>query len=206
MILELRQYSMVPGKRDALIALFEREFLENQETHGLRVVGQFRDLDNPDRFVWLRDFPNMELRKAALETFYDGPVWKAHRETANSTMTDSDNVLLLRPAHNNSQFHLVNERPAIIDITDRVIVAVIYYVPEGETPEIHSGAEIARFVTEPSENTFPRLPVREGENVYVWFGAYPNVRACEEERASLVKVSWGAEVLRLAPARRWQLR
>ena len=205
-ILELRQYTLVPGKRDTLIALFEREFLENQETHGLRVIGQFRDLDDPDRFVWLRGFPNMESRKAALETFYDGPVWRAHRDAANATMIDSDNVLLLRPALADSLFHLAPERPSTIEMSDRVVIAIVYYVPPGESPEIQSKAEIARFVTEPSENTFPRLPVRTGENVFVWFGAYENAHQFEAERAALTKVPWKTDVLRLAPAPRSHLR
>ena len=44
----------------------------------------------------------MASRAQALQDFYGGPVWKAHRETANTTMVDSDNVLLLRPASSTS--------------------------------------------------------------------------------------------------------
>lgn len=41
-----------------------------------------------------------------------------------------------------------------------------------------AGASVlARLVTEPAPNTFPRLPVREGENVFAWFAAYPDVEA-----------------------------
>src|SRR5687767_14085568 len=58
-VVELRQYTLHPGQRDVLIELFEREFVETQEAEGMRIVGQFRDLDNPDRFVWLRGFPDM---------------------------------------------------------------------------------------------------------------------------------------------------
>ena len=64
------------------------------------MLGQFRDLDDADRFVWLRGFESMAARPAALGAFYDGPVWKAHREAANATMIDSDDVLLLQPATN----------------------------------------------------------------------------------------------------------
>ena len=53
-IIELRQYTLRPGQRDTLIELFEREFIESQDTCGMTVLGQFRDLDDPDRFVWLR--------------------------------------------------------------------------------------------------------------------------------------------------------
>jgi hypothetical protein len=68
-VLELRQYTLHPGKRDVLIDLFEREFIEGQEAAGMRIVGQFRDLDRPDRFVWVRGFDGMPGRRAALEAF-----------------------------------------------------------------------------------------------------------------------------------------
>ena len=79
-IVELRQYTLHPGKRDVLIDLFDREFVESQEALGMKVIGQFRDLDNPNRFVWLRGFRDMPSRVQTLEDFYGGPVWKAHRE------------------------------------------------------------------------------------------------------------------------------
>src|SRR4051812_33116250 len=97
-IVELRQYTCHKGGRDKLIALFEREFIAPQDALGARVIGIFRDEDDPDRFVWLRGFDSMAARKTALTAFYGGPVWKAHRDTANATMLDSDNVLLLHPA------------------------------------------------------------------------------------------------------------
>src|SRR5207248_9892330 len=39
-IVELRQYTLHPGKRDVLIDLFEREFIETQEAVGSKVIGQ----------------------------------------------------------------------------------------------------------------------------------------------------------------------
>ncbi len=50
-IVELRMYTLHPGRRDELIALFDREFVETQEAVGMQVIGQFYDLDDPDRFV-----------------------------------------------------------------------------------------------------------------------------------------------------------
>ena len=97
-IVEFRQYTLHRGKRDVLIDLFDREFIEPQEALGMKIIGQFRDVDNRNRFVWLRGFRDMASRAQALQDFYGGPVWKAHREAANATMVDSDNVLLLRPA------------------------------------------------------------------------------------------------------------
>jgi hypothetical protein len=49
-VAELRQYTLVPDGREVLIALFERELIEIQESTGMTVIGQFRDLNNADRF------------------------------------------------------------------------------------------------------------------------------------------------------------
>jgi NIPSNAP protein len=105
-IMELRQYTLHPGQRDVLIELFERAFIEAQEAVGATVIGQFRELEDPNRFVWLRGFPDMEKRLAALQAFYGGPVWQEYRDVANATLVDSDNVLLLRPARPTSGFFL----------------------------------------------------------------------------------------------------
>src|SRR5207253_4606951 len=66
-IVELRQYTLHPGQRDVLIDLFDREFVESQEALEIKVIGQFRDLDNPNRFVWLRGFRDMPSRAQALK-------------------------------------------------------------------------------------------------------------------------------------------
>src|SRR5262245_12625910 len=89
-VVELRDYTLQPGRRDELIGLFEREFVETQEALGLRVIATFRDLDRPDRFVWLRGFADMASRRLGLEAFYGGPVWQANRAAANATMIDAD--------------------------------------------------------------------------------------------------------------------
>jgi hypothetical protein len=95
-LVELRRYRLHPGTREKLITLFDQEFVESQEDEGMRVIGQFRDLDDPDCFVWLRGFADMKARQRALSAFYTGPVWTAHRDAANGTMINSDNILLLR--------------------------------------------------------------------------------------------------------------
>src|SRR5207249_2492686 len=130
-IVEPRQYTLHPGKRHVLIDLFDREFIEPQEALGMKVIGQFRDVNHRNRFVWLRGFRDMASRAQALQDFYGGPVWKAHRETANATMVDSDNVLLLRPALPTSGFsfdgrhHLRASRPNAVP--KELVVATIYY-------------------------------------------------------------------------------
>src|SRR5205814_4066725 len=194
-VVELRQYTLHRGKRDVLIDLFDREFVETQEALGIKVIGQFRDLDHPDRFVWLRGFRDMTSRAKALSDFYGGPVWKAHREAANATIIDSDNVLLLRPARPTSGFSLENSnRPPVgSEVPTSLVVATIYYFADPVTPDFikffeHTlrpvaaglGATIsAYFVTVNSENAFPSLPVRTDENVFVWFSSFPDLSVYE---------------------------
>ena len=134
-VVELRQYTLHPGRRDDLVELFEREFVETQEACGMRLFGQFRDLDDTDRFVWLRGFAGMDARAAALGAFYGGPVWKAHRDAANATMIDSDDVLLLRPLRADGGFALDGATRAPVDAPAtraRLVVALLWSVPLGD--------------------------------------------------------------------------
>ena len=214
-VLELRQYTLKPGQRDVLINLFEREFVEPQEAVGIRLVGQFRDLDRPDRFVWIRGFPDMPSRAVSLQAFYGGPVWQAHRDAANATMIDSDNVLLLLPATRDSGFLIATEARAPIGATkpsQSRIFATIYYFDapvddgfrrffEGEIAPVLDAAgvtPIAELETESAENTFPRLPVRTGEHVFVWFAHFADDAALRAAEARLAASSrWAALQLRL---------
>ena len=211
-IVELRQYTLHPGQRDVLIDLFDREFVESQEALGMKVIGQFRDLDNPNRFVWLRGFRDMPSRAQALKDFYGGPVWKAHREAANATMIDSNDVLLLHPATPASGFSFGNRersRMGSKEARSELIVATIYYLDAPVDASfveffektlrpalIGSGATIvAYFVTEHSENTFPALPVREGENVFVWLARFNDQAAYERHIAVLTRFPrWRDEI------------
>ena len=213
-IVELRQYTLHPGKRDVLIDLFDHEFVESQEALGMKVIGQFRDLDNSNRFVWLRGFRDMPSRAQALKDFYGGATWKAHREAANATMIDSDNVLLLHPATPTSGFSLGNRErrgPGSNETRNDLIVATIYYFDapadaafveffERTVKSIVTGSGatvVAYFATEQSENTFPALPVRKGENVFVWFARFNDAAAYERHIAALTQFPrWRDEILK----------
>ena len=232
-VVELRQYTLHPGQRDVLIDLFDREFIETQEARGMKVLGQFRDLDDPNRFVWLRGFPDMPERARSLAAFYGGPAWKAHSKAANATMVDSDDVLLLRPAPSTAGFSLDEvQRPApgSTEAPKGLVIVTIYHLaePPGSalvdlferevTPFLEqAGASVlGRFVTESSPNTFPALPVREGEQVVVFFSAFRDGAAHERHLAGLDRSErWSAtaralssrlkrppETLRLSPTAR----
>ncbi|NUW36839.1 NIPSNAP family protein [Nonomuraea sp. SMC257] len=261
MIYELRRYTLHPGRRDTLIELFEREFVESQEAAGIKLAGQFRDLDAPDIFCWMRKFPDMEARRVALAAFYGGPIWKAHRDAANATMIDSDDVLLLRPvaasaAHGESPGRAQDSpgRPGAadepvpadrsgvtgdpfpaatpppvgaVDLSPSVYLATVHHVvgdvagfpaffAERVAPVL-SGAgasPVACFETERSPNTFPALPVRTGEDVFVWLARFEReedlgkVREALDEEVSLLegRVAGPPQRFRLSPTARSALR
>ena len=234
-IVELRQYSLHPGRRDDLIALFDRAFVESQEDVGMTVIAQFRDLDHPDRFVWLRGFPSMAARAQALGAFYGGPVWAAHREEANATMVAFDDVRLLRPLEPRSGFDLSGRRPPV-GATERggLVIGQVHPLKEPAGPDMielfkgqvapaveAAGARVlAAFVTEASPNTFPALPVREGEPVLAWFAAFQDPEAYHRHHADPQRSpDWQAasaaladrrsgppEILRLEPTARSRIR
>lgn len=220
-VLELRQYTLKPQQRDVLIDVFDRHFVEPQEGLGMTLPGQFRDRHDPNRFVWLRGFRDMESRHKALEAFYGGPVWAAHRTVANNTMLDSDNVLLLKPARPALAFHV--DRHAVGPTSERAnpatVLAGIYQLSRPADAELVStfehdvapqlGANHVRlegvFVTESARNTF-RLPVREGEHVLVWFGVVEDVAITPGWLERIVSISalanQSAAVLELEPTAR----
>jgi hypothetical protein len=203
-VLELRQYITYPGRRDELITLFEREFIEPQEAVGIRVLGQFRDLNDPHRFTWMRGFSAMPARKQALGDFYFGPLWKAWSGQANATLYDNDDVLLLRPASPGSGLAAATAARAPKSATKPqagLVVATLYYFKQEVSADFiagfnadlapvfeRSGAHIlGRFVTEKSANTFERLPVRDNVNVFAWFARFADRAAYDRYNAELAK-------------------
>ncbi len=182
-LIELRQYLLHAGQRDTLIDVFDREFVETQEAVGMDVLGQFRDPQRPDYFVWFRGFPDMTARHESLTAFYDGPVWAKHRDVANTTMIDSDNVMLLRavtnddalPAHRPDYRDTRKPTGLVVVVAERVEQvdeAAIATFRSDVIPDLQqSGCRtLGVYATEPSPNTFVRLPVRTDRSV-VWIGA-----------------------------------
>lgn len=169
---EFRDYTLRPGTRDAMIELFESTFVGPLEAFGAHVRAIFRDLDNPDRFVWIRSFADARTRFAALDGFYTSDVWRAHRDAANAMIVDSDNVIQLRPVVGDID-------SATPDQSSGIIVSSAYFLaPHAEAdfipafardiaPTLGPATPFATFVTDHAPNAYPRLPVRENETVFL---------------------------------------
>lgn len=241
-VVELRQYTLKSGMRDTLIDIFDGRLIEGQEQAGMTIIGQFRDLDRPDMFVWLRGFDSMAARRDALTTFYGGPVWAAHRDAANATMIDSDDVLLLKPAWAGAGFDLsgaeraslaAGEKPIRNRALSGILVIQIHHLRAGAEANFASRFEaevapmmtapgvrlLAAFVTEHAENSFPRLPVRDDENVFISVTSFDSAAAhARHETALQASPAWQGfwqaaqpdltkptETLRLSPTSRSRL-
>jgi hypothetical protein len=202
-IVDLRQYTLFPGTRDKFIDLFDAEFVETQEALGVRVIGQFRDMGDPNRFVWLRGFADMPAREQSLTGFYEhSEAWATHGEAARSKMIDSTDALLLRPARPESGFALepASRRPPVgSDTPDSVVVARIHHFVELVSPTFLTfyddtvvpahqeagGTVLGLFTTEYSPNNFPRLPLRENEHVFIEFCGFKNLDEYHEHMTAL---------------------
>lgn len=212
-VIELRRYRLHPATRETLIDLFDREFLQTQDAVGMSVLAQFRDLDDPDAFVWLRRFAGLPQRAEALRSFYTGPVWAQHCDAANGTMVNSDNVLMLKPLGDAGSASLLGPGPLPDSFGARrslpesdlgnagvFEMTTCYLAPRTDTAFaawfedtirpvlLAAGARIeGRWLVDHRGNNFPRLPVREGETLLIWllrFGDEKELKAFHQQLAA----------------------
>jgi len=94
MIVEVRSYRIKPGKRDEFIKIFETRAVPAQREYGIKIVGPLLDVENPNKFVFLRSFPSLEDRDRMKEAFYGGEVWKSELEAIAMPLLDSYDVIL----------------------------------------------------------------------------------------------------------------
>jgi hypothetical protein len=210
-VVELRQYTTLPGKRDSFIQLYEDQFIESQEAAGIALPGQFRVAGFPNRFSWLQGFSSMPARKTDFGSFYSGSAWKAYRKLVNSLLLENGNVILLQPAHDGSGFPLPPVRPPLGNTVEPkgVVVATMYYLGSNSGERFdrmfetairpvvrgHGANILASFVTDHSPNNFPSLPVRGNENLFVWFACYADESAYDRYAVALSNDPrwWGVE-------------
>lgn len=88
MIIEIRHYTLKPGRREEFIEFFEQKNRPALRDAGMLVFGPMRDLENPDKVHWMRAFPSLEERDRIMDSFYEGPVWNKDIEPLVMPMID----------------------------------------------------------------------------------------------------------------------
>ena len=94
MIVEVRSYRIKPGKRAEFIDLFEKRAIPALRSYGMKIIGPLLDVENPNKFVFLRSFPSLEAREQMKNDFYGGELWKNELEGLAMPMLDSYDVIL----------------------------------------------------------------------------------------------------------------
>jgi len=198
-VVEFRRYTIRDGEREHFAEYFESYFPEAFQQLGAIAVGQFLERAERSHFTWLRAFHTMDDRAKANALFYYGPLWKEHSATLNSLMTDSDNVLLLRPLNRQRSILIL---PAVDPVKEAkgaqgIAVAQIFPIKPGSVDAFAGQAEstfnryreagareAAVLVTLDAPNNFPQLPVRTDGPFLVWLGIVKD----ESSLKSLTKV------------------
>lgn len=182
-VIEFRRYTIRDGERESFTKYFEAYFPEAFQQLGAIAFGDFTEPEHPEHFTWIRGFHDMDDRAKINSAFYYGPVWKEHKATLNGLMTDSDNVLLLRPLTPDSQIQVL---PAVDPVTEPegakgIVVAQIFRVKPSQIDAFAATAaqafsqyktsgvrHAATLVTLDERNNFPQLPIRTDGPYLVW--------------------------------------
>lgn len=203
-VIELRRYTVKDGARKNFAQYFEAYFPEAIEQTGAIVAGSFFERNHPNGFTWIRGFHTLEDRPVADAEFYYGPVWREHRKTMNDLLTDSDNVLQLRPLSPGREITIL---PAVDPLVEPdgargIIVAFIYPIKANSVEAFAKQAEstFARYqaagareagvlVTLDATNNFPQLPIRTDGPYLVWLGLLRDNQTLERELTPVVENS-----------------
>lgn len=169
-VVELRQYTLHPGRLDTLARLFDSAFCDGQVREGIRLGGLYVDDDRPDCLVWWRGFADMSSRQESLTRFYGGPDWRRHRDEANATMVDSDNVFLLQPMTDVSMDAAAAGDAIVLFVATYNNSAgcrwlVVDTLVQHIAPAVGDDGRMWRTSNQP--NNFPQLPIRT-DTAVVW--------------------------------------
>jgi hypothetical protein len=172
-VIELRNYLVRPNARDRFIDYFENHFVESQNDLGGFVLGTFRIKNEADRFFWIRGFSDINSRSRYLPEFYGGEIWKKFGPDANEMMLECHNVHLLKPLEEISVEDFMRE--------NAVTVIDFYFAKNNKLKELielfqnkSASQNTTLWVSETSENDFPKLPVIQDESILVAITNYKN--------------------------------
>ena len=99
-VYELRTYFAAPGKLDDLNARFRNDTLKIFEKHGIKSVGYWMPLENPDhKLIYMLSYPNREAARKSWRDFGSDPDWqKAAKESeANGRLVTKVQSIYLGP-------------------------------------------------------------------------------------------------------------
>jgi hypothetical protein len=95
MIIEMRTYRTKPGKRSEFLDIFRTRSMPAHAEIGMKILGPFPSIEDPDVFFFMRGFPDMGSRAPMKAQFYEGELWKGELEAILMPMLDDYDVVLI---------------------------------------------------------------------------------------------------------------
>jgi hypothetical protein len=95
MIVEMRTYRTKPGKRAEFLEIFRTKSIPAHDAIGMKILGPFLSVEDPDTFFFMRGFPDLASREPMKAKFYEGELWKSELEQALMPMLENYDVTLV---------------------------------------------------------------------------------------------------------------
>ena len=96
MLLEIRTYTLHPGKRPEFVAWFEQEVAPAMEAAGMTILGSFESIEDDNVFVYLRQFVDGEKRNRLTAAFYASEPWLSGMKERALALESHHEVRLVR--------------------------------------------------------------------------------------------------------------
>jgi hypothetical protein len=95
MIVEMRTYKTKPGCRSQFLETFCSKSMPAHAEIGMRILGPFLSVEDPDVFFFMRGFPDRESREPMKAKFYESELWKGELENLLMPMLEKYEVVLV---------------------------------------------------------------------------------------------------------------
>jgi hypothetical protein len=95
MIIEMRTYKTKPGKRAQFLDIFRSKSIPAHQEIGMKILGPFLSVEDPDTFFFMRGFPDLQSREPMKAKFYEGTLWKSELEHVLMPMLEKYEVVLV---------------------------------------------------------------------------------------------------------------
>ena len=95
MIIEMRTYKIKPGKRAEFLEIFRTKSIPAHTEIGMKILGPFLSIEDPDTFFFMRAFPDLPSREPMKAKFYEGELWKHELENLLMPMLEKYDVVLV---------------------------------------------------------------------------------------------------------------
>jgi NIPSNAP len=94
-IVEMRTYRTKPGRREEFLRIFRAKSVPAHLEIGMKILGPFLSVEDPDVFFFMRGFPDLASREPMRAKFYEGELWKKELEAVLMPMLEKYEVILV---------------------------------------------------------------------------------------------------------------